>query len=239
MRHLIPSIEEENRVNFVLEKLSERHFFEALYFPESRYDDVEVDKWIDENIDYLQSYKLTVCTGATKACIVDELNPFWVIKIGFNRSHNTYFKDRDLVIDFCEREVENYRKAEEKNLQQYFAATYLFSIIDGMYVTIQEAVEVDYGVFSDMFFDSVRSYYSKDDFNSEEEYNVAVWESAEDLDNDERIYAIFGNKDESNKDIDKLVDFIEDNDINDLHSGNWGIAKDGAYVIMDFSGFVD
>lgn len=239
MRHLIPSKEEINRINFVLEKLSERNFFEALWVPESRYDDLEIDKWIDENIDYLQSYKLMVCTGATKACIVDELNPFWVIKIGFNRSRNEYFKKNGLVIDFCEREVENYRKAEEKNLQQYFAATYLFSTIDGMCVAIQEAVEVDCGVFSDMFSDSVRSYYSKDSFNSEEEYNMAVWDLAEDLDNDERICAIFGNKDELDEDVSKLIDFIEDNDINDLHSGNWGIAKDGAYVIMDFSGFID
>lgn len=239
MRHLNPSIEEKNRVNFVLKKLSERDFFEAIRIPESRYADMNLDEWIDENYDYLQSYKLMVYTGATKACIVDELNPFWVIKISFDRSRNEYYKDHDLVIDFCKREVENYRKAEEKNLQRYFAATYLFSIIDGMYVTIQETVEVDCGVFTDIFSDSVRSYYSKDDFDSEESYNAAVWDSAEDLDNDERIYAIFGKKDEPDEEVNQLVDFIEVNNINDLHCGNWGIAKDGTYVIMDFSGFID
>ena len=41
------------------------------------------------------------------------------------------------------------------------------------------------------------------------------------------------------EDIYKFLNFIIDNGIDDLHSGNWGVAADGRLVLLDYSGYLD
>ena len=54
-------------------------------------------------------------------------------------------------------------------------------------------------------------------------------EEADDLEDTERIIGVFGEDED-------LINFIIENDINDLHEGNFGIV-DGKLVMTDFSGF--
>ena len=235
MRHLVITDEEKARALYVVKELVKANFSRALYY-KGMYEDTSISDWEDENIDVLDALGISIHTGATKACIVDNHNPNWVIKISFNRNTCEYYIKNNLVIDFCKKEVEYYKMAVAESLQKFFAATYFLCEIDEMYITIQESVSVDCGFFTDMFSDKVSKHYSREDFDSEESFNAAIWDEAEEMDNDERIYAVLGEDDDE---VDKLVAFVERNDINDLHCGNWGITGDGTCVLMDFSGFVD
>lgn len=72
---------------------------------------------------------------------------------------------------------------------------------------------------------------SQDDDESDEDYEYRMSEYADEMDNEERICAVFG------PESDNLVDFCYEFDINDLHAANWGVAADGRYVMIDFCGF--
>ena len=236
MRHLIPEEEERVRAWYVINELIKNNLYNCLAYKEySREGDSPADSWIDENLVLLANLHLRFSSGCTKVCIFDEENPYWVIKIGFIRSTSEYFVKNNLCFDFVEKEVEFYARAVDKKLDKFFAATYKLGEVFGMTVCLQEAVSPDCGMLEDIFSDYVSDWYSKDSFSSEDDYNDQVWSDVEDLGNDDRIYAIFGSGEEAQN----LVDFIDENEINDLHGGNWGVTEDNSIVMMDFSGFVD
>ena len=39
------------------------------------------------------------------------------------------------------------------------------------------------------------------------------------------------------EEFNKLIDFLDDNDINDLHTGNIGVNSNGRYVFTDYAGY--
>ena len=39
------------------------------------------------------------------------------------------------------------------------------------------------------------------------------------------------------EEFNKLMDFLDDNDINDLHTGNIGVNSNGRYVFTDYAGY--
>jgi hypothetical protein len=41
----------------------------------------------------------------------------------------------------------------------------------------------------------------------------------------------------NSQDLNSLIGFLYDEDINDLHCGNFGLREDGFIVIIDYSGF--
>ena len=97
---------------------------------------------------------------------------------------------------------------------------------------IQEKVEVDEDAISDSFYNfTLESFYSGDD-EEDERIQEMAWSDSNDLTNEERIRAMVG---DSSK-INALLNFIEYNDINDLHSANWGY-RDGEPVMIDYAGY--
>ena len=50
---------------------------------------------------------------------------------------------------------------------------------------------------------------------------------------EDAVCAIYGSSEESYR----LIDFLEKNDICDLHSANWGIKQNGDIVLIDYSGY--
>ena len=71
---------------------------------------------------------------------------------------------------------------------------------------------------------------SEDDWNSYAEDYMS-----DQMDDEDRVDSILGWDDETAR----LVDFLQNHDINDLHSGNWGhtYGECGCDVIMDFAGY--
>lgn len=236
MNSKYPTQNEMDRAQEVIKVLFENDFYDALSYTldtsvHSEYYRLGLGKWLIKHEDLCEKMGLFMSSGETKVCIQDEHNPRWVLKISFNRHSNPDFVSRKIDWDFCEKEVEYYRKACDNNLQDCFAATYQLGVINNIFISIQEAVTIDEDYFGEKFEDYVKDWYNKEDYENEEYYYDVVSEAAEDLDNDDRIYAVLG------AESDNLVEFIQEHNINDLHEGNWGITDEGQCVLMDFSGY--
>lgn len=184
--------------------------------------------WIDENTSLLDKYQAEVYNGASKVCIVFNMEN-WVIKTNFQVRNST-------KITYGELEVRNYKLAEEVGIEKFFVKTYELGWRDefGMYFYIQEKAAVDSSEVSGRFYDYVSEDYDREDFEDEDDYMDAVDERVCEMNEDERLFAVFGCGD----DVRALVDFINQWDINDLHEYNFGISlSTGKYLIIDFSGY--
>ena len=184
------------------------------------------DSWTDDGVKFY--------AGCTKVCIVDPKLEQWVIKISIDRRTNPAY-DSDAQIDFCAEECNLYRLACDNHLENYFAPAFDIGTYCDMTVELQRRVRVDMDGISDCFYNYISEETDHDDYEDEDDYNGAVWNRVDDMEDDERIYAIF----DGNEDIEALVQFIDDHSINDLHEGNWGYDYfTGQIYLMDYSGYV-
>ena len=215
----------------VIDELCANGFDDAVKYHKSinpwSYDNA-LDEWIDENAQLLNKYNASVYHGASKACIVFSTEN-WVIK-------TNYRVEKQTELTYGEIEVRNYIRAEEAGLEEFFAKTYEIGWRDefGMYFYVQEKAGVDESEISERFYDYVSSGYDEEDFEDEDEYYDIVSDNVSCMDEDERLFAVYGD----DNTIRKLCGFVNDNDINDLHEANFGInLVTGRYIIIDFSGF--
>lgn len=170
------------------------------------------------------------CSGGATKIVFDEVLENWVVKINKIPNDDNYTSE-----DYCFVEAENYKKAKQCSLEEFFAETYVVNEISETTVIVQRKADVNEGetIASSAFFDSARDFYIpyNDEETSEERmYNIS--NEADELTDSERLFAIFGNS----LRIQQLIDFIDENQINDLHEGNYGVIND-CIVIVDFSGF--
>lgn len=195
------------------------------------------DGWHYRHKKDFEKLGLTLYSGATKVCILDKQNIGWAIKIGFDRTNSQYKRLKDEKIDFCKVEAEMYNRAIDAELSEYFASTYVIGYCGASVICLQERAEADEPSVNEAFRSYVSYGYDRDDFDSDESYECALSDCASDIDNEDRIRALL--TDECTEDeINALVTFIEENDINDLHSGNWGYSdKYNHFVLIDYSGF--
>lgn len=175
-------------------------------------------------------------TGASKVVVIPRSDCPYVIKIPMSGVQMTeydcdggeevvakYFKGADSEDgwDYCQAEVNYYELAEEAGMEKYFAATIKWKDTKGGYpLYLQEKVE---------WFSHVEP--------SRKSMDLAKVNCCGDirLDNVEWIAAFLDwyGLDEYKK----LLAFIENWGINDLHGGNIGYRKNGAPVIFDYSGW--
>ena len=188
------------------------------------------DDFCDRAVEYATQNDISFKCGASKLVIVaEELG--WAIKISFDCSEAV---DEGMELDYCKRELYNYNMACKKGIEKFFAEIYMVGEVDGIEVYLQEKLMAGDGVEEDVdqiFYDYVyasdESYF--DDIEDEDERRSIIVEDTYEMSVGERIEAIFGFNEE-------LIDFIETNDINDLHSGNFGY-RGSELVIMDYSGW--
>lgn len=219
----------------IIDKLMNVGLYDAL-----TYHKIESDKecyhlglsdWLEDHRKLLSAEGIDYSWGETKLCLLCNMLDDWVIKLGFLRSTNNYYVKEGLDKDFCNLEAEYYIKACDNNLGEFFAATYDVGEINGIHIFLQEKAQPDQGYFMNCFEEYARQGNDPNDFNNEEQYCDYINDIVDSMDNDERIYAVFG------EESDNLVDFINEFNINDLHEANYGRTKDGRIVIFDFSGF--
>lgn len=162
-----------------------------------------------------------------------------VIKIPFNgewfyncdceeEGGEEYYFDEFYCKDYCAVEEEIYNRAYNEGLEMFFAATEFIGT----------------GKCGKPFYKSERVLC----LDSDEGYDFA-----------KRHNPSQGSKDKANKHacqtplpfgwlarayeyyeealVDRLIEFIDENNIDDLHDGNLGFRKDGAPVLLDYSGF--
>lgn len=191
--------------------------------------------WTEKYDEWLGKQSYRIFRGETKVCIVDDDNADWVFKVGFIRETNPKYVECDTAEDFCKLEAEYYIDARAEGLEDYFAASFKVGECEGVEIFAQERADGDEDLIKGYFTDYVKSSYNYDRsaFESDEGYNYVIEEDVNDLGNEERIHALFGEGEE----IEELIEFVDAHEINDLHSGNWGKTKDGRIVMFDYSGY--
>ena len=212
----------------VLSGLIDEGFIKGLSYKENPhgYYVKEIYEWCENHEDYFAEKHLFLTFGESKVCVVADVLKNWVIKVDFNKRADPFYGPD--YPSMCQIEANNYKCACARGIEGYFAATYAMGSVNGLNYFLQERVIVDEEAISSSF----QEYCCVGD-EDEEDMNE-IYMRICDMDDDERLKAIFG-EDEGAR---ELVDFVDEFEINDLHEGNYGIRKDGSIVIIDFSGYI-
>ena len=154
--------------------------------------------------------------GASKVCIGHGDLRGWVIKVGYTER---------VVYDYATVEYNIYCLAEEAGLARYFPKTIYLGEFGGRAFYVQEYADCDEDTVSSDWYERLRDAYDE----SGEDYDVdMLWDTIDDMDSDEKAYLCFHNQ--------ELCDFLMENEVGDLHEGNFGYIN-GCLVIVDFSGW--
>lgn len=122
--------------------------------------------------------------------------------------------------DYCELEVDNYLKAQEFGVEEFFAKT---ECIGTLYGTITVYASERCVPYNDL----------------EHECFISTWNNPFIKFGVPKLIAMDLEKQYSAESLSRLKTFLEDNDIYDLHSGNWGYGKDGKLKIIDYSNYYE
>lgn len=172
--------------------------------------------WFENN--ELEREGYWAASGMTKLCLGHYELDDWVIKIGYC----------DKEKDFALIEYENYLKALSLNLERFFPKTIYLGEYDNKKFFLQEQAEYDEERVLEELFDELLKENEEDGGDEESNDPEYIWDEVRALDDESRIWLFFSNSD--------LLDFLNENNINDLHEGNFGYIGD-QIVIIDFSGY--
>lgn len=155
-------------------------------------------------------------SGSSKVCFMHDDLCGWTIKVGFSSKLNC---------DYAAREYEMYCLAEGRGFGYYFPETIYLGEYGGRPFYLQELADCDEDQVSSAWYEKICDGYVEEgnDYDSD-----CVWDEVDALDDWERVELLFGDR--------ELCQFLWDNDINDLHEGNFGWIGD-KIVIIDFSGW--
>ena len=211
----------------IVNDLIENEFLNAIITD----DNCSLSCWSHDYKEYLERKGITVHCGETKACIISNELTDWVIKVGFIDSDD----EGGHTTDFCAIEEGNYRSAVDMDLDEFFAAIYelcsvtpdrSFFIDSNITFFIQEKAVPNEEKTSNTCDNYMKKYYSEGE--GEEEW----YPEGDDYD---RVGSLF----EGDERVDELIDFLDNWNINDLHSGNFGYTGDGKVKIIDYSGYYE
>lgn len=155
--------------------------------------------------------------GTSKYCIFHEDFCDFVVKFSLDS------------FDYCEREYTNYLAAVKLGLDYFFPYTDFLGEINGVKFFIQEYAVCDNEAISSIWYNTLREDYVSEEDEGEDIINEKIWEMIYDLEDEQRVLYCFGYEE-------KLLNFLEEYRINDLHEGNFGYIGN-RLVIIDFSGF--
>lgn len=172
---------------------------------------------------WFRNHGMEICWGATKICVVPYTGK-WTLKMARSFYCNEY----------CEKECEFYEDAVNAGLDNFFAPTYFLGKFYGYNAYLQMKVEVNQSEVDSRMarFASSRVETSKDEDPDEVEEKILDY--VDSFDTEEQIYGALVDSDID--EVERLVQFCEDRNINDLHNENWGfLGRD--LVLIDFSGY--
>lgn len=197
-------------------------------------EDGEYTSAIEEMYDQLDG-SVNTTYGATKFVIF--LNDKEVVKIPFNGCFWWDYKEDGLVFcnfqysDYCAMEEEMYNKAEEAGVEQFFVSTkYYGNAVSGVPVYVSERVYTFYD--NDKVRERTNSF-TENSMTKAKELKDRVYTRL----HDEwiaRAIEYYGYEA-----VEKLFDFIEEEDIRDLHTNNIGFREDGSPCILDYSSYYE
>ena len=217
-------------------KISEQEKQRLIYFLTPRISNIdsnslycEDDEEICEIQDLVEANQINF--GCTKLVLFYNDFPDLVIKIPFKGVKNYddyedeyYYEDFDT--DYCALESSNYSKSFSSGINDMFAATYFLANINNIPVYVSEKITCDVILKPSNALKTATTLINKSDF----------------LVNDSRLnpttVSVFI-KDYGLKKVLKLLKFLEENNINDLHGGNVGFNSNNSICFIDYSGFFE
>lgn len=234
-----PTVYEINLAKDLMQKLFEADFREGIswqpYVNDYAYDGqcrwtyrIGLCDWEADHIELLNELGVDVVRGETKAVVISNDLENWVIKVDIQP---TYPDPRRNEGQYCEMEYQHYLAAVDEEVDSYLAAMYKIGELYGITIYLQEMATPDEETMICSFEEYVSFDLDEDDFDEEEDYYYYRSSCARHLEDSEKCYAIFG------RDAIDIARFVEENEINDLHEGNWGTTRDGRIVIFDYSGY--
>ena len=211
------TIEELNIANEIVKEYFDRKLFQCTTLK-------EIDEWVANNRNWLNAHAAHIYHGLTKIVIDDPDLVNWVIKITFYR---------EAQVDFMKLEYKNYIKAKESGYAQFFAETVWGGEIEGCGFYLQERCYNNEGEKQSTLRDYSYSISDREPDETEEEYEDRLTSEEDEYEDEDNCRAFLGDT----SIVENLIEWLYDNDINDLHMGNFGQRADGNYIIFDFSGF--
>ena len=203
---------ENSRFAEVLERLDVDDFFDHLT---GGYD--FWGWWEEVGCEY-EDDDIFLHAGATKVVIeIEDIG--WVLKVDFDNTSEAY----------CELEADVYADAVAAGFEDFLAAEYFYTTKRGKDFYAQEIAIPD----EDAVTSTCYEYYTSD---MSEEEATDWWENVgvDCLDDGQRVAAMF---DMSSQKLWGFIQFLEEHEVNDLHTGNFGYKNDGKVVIFDYSGY--
>ena len=174
-------------------------------------------------------YDTTVASGSTRGVFMRDDGELdnWVIKVDF----------KDNSYDYCKREVGFFAEAVSEGVDWAFAATYFLCEIEGINFYIQERLDcgAEYESYSSS---KIREYLieevgiTQDDDEDDDDYECRLADYGDSwLEWDDVLVCLIHDSD--------VEDFVYSHNINDLHSGNYGMLPDGIIKIVDYCGYME
>lgn len=195
--------------NEILDYLNEYYcFFEYMM------DSKKIYNWERDYRSFLKELEFKVTYGCTKIVIVPN-NGEWVLKIPIGTEP-----------DFCKIEVEKYLKAQKEGLENAFCESHFLMNYLSYPCYIMKRAQVDE---SELYSD-IRQYLSNSNMSDED-----IEEKMYDLDDEEMLRDFFLAYYEEDF-VEKLLAFLYEEKINDVHSENVGYYN-GYPIIFDYSGY--
>ena len=191
-----------------------------------------VDWFIDEHQEELDDLGVCLSHGLSKVVIDYYKLDNWVLKvaIGSNYGCSDY-------IDHVALEYEIYQRAIADGFDFLLAEIQPGGhLSDGRAFFFQEMCICDEDARQDSLENYCRNTMEQESDESDEDYRDRIYDSTTDLDDEENCEALLG-QDYRQDVIDRFTSWCWDNDINDLHAGNFGQRRNGFWCVIDHSGF--
>lgn len=237
--------------------LAVRQFLDDFVSKETILTERAVDRYIH---DYTQknrvtfnNYDIYLASGLTKLCLTFHDIEDFVIKIplvhGMTieaeeelisssqekiKSNDYDFYEEDKSDDYCAIETGYFADADEMGIGEFFAKEERISEYKGVPIYAQERVKCSF-YDSDRWSDEVNSEIRNE--IEEATQDLYLYDGAEDLFNNEVFLEDIYCFSDSTKQFVRLLRFLSDMGINDLHNENFGYDFSGRPKIFDYSGF--
>lgn len=174
--------------------------------------------------------------GASKL-VIEPYDEDYVIKIPYNGQYYSSSKKFKSFLcantsdkyfwDYCMTETLVWRMAKAENVHKAFAKERMIGMVNGHPIYVQQKAEV--------FTDS-DSYYSDDESKREKTLDYCEQEGLSPFYDEGLIWQADALEYYGPTQFNKIMSFIEDNNIGDFHNGNLGYIKNKP-VFLDYSGF--
>lgn len=173
----------------------------------------------------------SLASGASKGVIIDyDLD--YVIKIPFlyeyyTRKGETVLSDFD---NYCSLEESVYDCAKTYGLNDFFAESFFLGYFHNVPIYLMKRVDASCEICSDITISGLVESGLDEDKASDAYYNALE-------ENDTALVKLLFDLYYDEDEVDDLIDFLERQQVNDLHDGNIGFDAHDNPVLIDYSGY--